>query len=90
MQRSDTRVRAIDWLQQHATKDQTVLGLRQLAILPAEWKRLAAKATVISWFEAADLLERQRLDAEIGHLHAQPAVERDEQAIARWVAEDWP
>lgn len=62
LQRSDTRVRAIDWLQQHATKDETVLGLRELAILPAEWKRIAARPTIVSWFEAADLLERQRFD----------------------------
>lgn len=61
-QRSDTRVRAIDWLQQHVAKDQTVLGLREMAILPAEWNRIAARATIVSWFEAADLLERQRFD----------------------------
>jgi hypothetical protein len=61
-QRVDTRVRAIDWLRQHATKDQTVLAVRELAILPAEWKRIAATPTVIPWFEAADLLERQRFD----------------------------
>ena len=62
MQRVDARVRAIDWLRQRATKEQTVLGLRELSILPAEWNRVAAKTTVISWFEAADLLEQQRFD----------------------------
>ena len=62
MRRVDARVRAIDWLQQRTTKDQTVLGLRELSILPAEWKRVAAKTTVVSWFEAADLLERQGFD----------------------------
>jgi hypothetical protein len=62
MQRVDARVRAIDWLRQHATKDQTVLGLREMAILPAEWNRLAARTTIVSWFEAADLLERERFD----------------------------
>jgi 4-amino-4-deoxy-L-arabinose transferase-like glycosyltransferase len=61
-QHIDTRVRTIEWLQQHATKDETVLGLRELSILPAEWKRIAAKATVVSWFEAATLLEQQRFD----------------------------
>jgi hypothetical protein len=61
-QRIDTRVRAIDWLQQHATKEQTVLGIRELSILPAEWKRIAARLTVVPWFEAADLIERQRFD----------------------------
>jgi hypothetical protein len=62
MQRIDARVRAIDWLRERATRDQTILGLRELAILPAEWNRLAARTTVVSWFEAADLLERNRFD----------------------------
>jgi hypothetical protein len=62
MPRVDTRVRAIDWLQQHATKDETVLAVRELSILPTEWKRIAAKCTVIPWFEALDLLERQQFD----------------------------
>jgi hypothetical protein len=58
----DTRIRAIDWLREHATKDETVLGIRELSILPAEWKRIAAKSTVTPWFQALDLLERQRFD----------------------------
>ncbi|HYJ06256.1 MAG TPA: phospholipid carrier-dependent glycosyltransferase [Chthoniobacterales bacterium] len=62
MQRVDTRVQAIDWLQKHTTKEQTVLGLRETAILPAEWSRVAARTTVVSWFEAADLLDRERFD----------------------------
>jgi hypothetical protein len=58
----DTRVRAINWLQQHATKDETVLGIQELSVLPAEWKRVTARCTVVPWFEALDLLERQRFD----------------------------
>lgn len=58
----DTRVRAIDWLQQHATKEQTVLGIRELAILPAEWKRLAATAVVVPWLEASETLGQRRFD----------------------------
>ncbi len=58
----DSRVRAIDWLQQHATKEETILGIRELSILPAEWKRIAARSTVVPWFEALGLLERQRFD----------------------------
>ncbi|MDP9003726.1 MAG: phospholipid carrier-dependent glycosyltransferase [Verrucomicrobiota bacterium] len=61
-QHIDTRVRTIEWLQQHATKNETVLGIRELSILPAEWKRIAAKATVVPWFEAAPRLEQQRFD----------------------------
>ncbi len=62
MAHRDSRIQAVDWLQQHATKEETVLGIRELSILPAEWKRIAARSTVIPWFEAADLLERQRFD----------------------------
>jgi hypothetical protein len=62
MSHVDARARAIDWLQQHASKDERVLGIRELAILPAEWRRLAANLTVVSWSEAADLLEREPFD----------------------------
>ncbi len=58
----DSRVHAVDWLQQHASPETTVLGIRELAILPAEWQRVRAKMTVVPWFEAADLLRRQRFD----------------------------
>ena len=58
----DTRVRAIEWLQQHVTKEETVLGIRELEILPAEWKRLPARSMVVPWFDALDLLQRQRFD----------------------------
>jgi 4-amino-4-deoxy-L-arabinose transferase-like glycosyltransferase len=58
----DSRLHAIDWLQQYATKDERVLAVRELAILPAEWKRLAASTTVVPWCEALDLLERDQFD----------------------------
>jgi hypothetical protein len=58
----DSRLQAIDWLQQHATKNDRVLGVRELAILPAEWKRLPADTTVVSWCEALDLLEGNEFD----------------------------
>jgi hypothetical protein len=62
MAHRDSRVRAVDWLQQHATKEQRVLGIGELSVLPAEWKRIAAQCTVIPWFEALDLLARERFD----------------------------
>jgi len=62
MAHQDTRIKAIDWLQQHATKEASVLSLQELMILPAEWKRIAARSTVVPWFEATDLLQRQRFD----------------------------
>jgi hypothetical protein len=62
MHHIDTRVQAINWLQQHTTKEETVLGVRELSILPAEWNRITARSTVVPWLEAAGLLERQRFD----------------------------
>jgi Dolichyl-phosphate-mannose-protein mannosyltransferase len=62
MTHSDSRVQAIDWLQQHATGKQTVLGIRELAILPAEWKRLAATTTTVSLFDAGALPECDQFD----------------------------
>jgi Dolichyl-phosphate-mannose-protein mannosyltransferase len=58
----DSRIQAIDWLQQHAAKGETVLCISELSILPSEWKRIGLTPTVVPWFEAADLLERQQFD----------------------------
>ena len=62
MAHQDSRIQAIPWLQQHAGKEKTVLAIRELMILPTEWKRIAASSTVIPWFEAIELLQRQRFD----------------------------
>jgi dolichyl-phosphate-mannose-protein mannosyltransferase len=62
MTHSDSRVQAIDWLQHHATREQSILGIRELAILPAEWKRLAATATVVSLLDVAGLPESNKFD----------------------------
>lgn len=62
MAHRDSRIQAVDWLQQHATKEETILCVRELSILPAEWKRVGLTPTVVPWFEAADLLERQQFD----------------------------
>jgi hypothetical protein len=59
---TDSRIEAIDWLEQHAPKDALVLGIRELAILPAEWKRIPAKSLIVSWSQAADALQQQRFD----------------------------
>jgi len=62
MAHKDTRIQAIDWLQKNAATEKSVLGIRELSILPAEWNRIAARPTIVPWFEAADLLERQQFD----------------------------
>jgi len=83
----DTRVQAIDWLQQHANKGDRVLGIRELAILPAEWERIAAVPTVVAWKEANDLLEREQFDyVATGefNLHYAPDADRLSVYLARW------
>jgi dolichyl-phosphate-mannose-protein mannosyltransferase len=62
MAHQDSRIQALGWLQQHATKENTVLCISELSILPSEWKRIGLIPTVVPWFEAADLLERQQFD----------------------------
>jgi len=62
MAHQDSRIQAIAWLQQHAGKEKTVLAIRELMILPTEWKRIASSSTVIPWFEAMELLQRQCFD----------------------------
>jgi hypothetical protein len=87
MAHRDTRLQAVDWLQQHANKDERILGVRELAILPAEWKRAAEKITVVSWSEATDLLEREQFDYVVtGELNLRyvPDLERLSAFLARW------
>ncbi|MDP9099701.1 MAG: glycosyltransferase family 39 protein [Verrucomicrobiota bacterium] len=83
----DARIKAIDWLQQHASKGERVIGIRELAILPAEWKRIAASLTVVSWSEAADLLEREQFDYVVTgefDLRSAPDPDRLSAYFARW------
>jgi len=58
----DSRLVAVDWLQQRLQPGDRILALRELAIFPAEWRRVAAAATVVPWFEAADRLEHESFD----------------------------
>ena len=87
MAQRDSRVQAIDWLQQHITGKQSVLGIRELAILPAEWRRLGATVTVVSLSEAAELPQRDRFDyvvtGEFDLRHA-PDPEHASASLARW------
>jgi hypothetical protein len=62
MTRQDSRVQAVNWLRQHAEKGETVLGIQELMILPAEWERITARSTVVPWFDAAEVLARQHFD----------------------------
>ncbi|MEY2579499.1 MAG: hypothetical protein QOI49_2323 [Verrucomicrobiota bacterium] len=87
MSHIDARVQAIDWLQQHARKGEKVLGIGELAILPAEWKRISANFTVVLWSEAADLLERGQFDYVVTgefDLRSAPDADRLSAYLVRW------
>ena len=62
MTHRDSRLQAIDWLERNVGKGETILALNELAILPSEWKRVAAKVTIVPWQEASGVLERERFD----------------------------
>jgi hypothetical protein len=62
LSQTDARIQAVDWLRQHAASDSKILGIRELAILPSEWHRLSPNAVVVSWFDAADILQQQHFD----------------------------
>jgi hypothetical protein len=83
----DARIKTIDWLQSHASNHERVLGIRELAILPAEWKRIAANTTVVPLSEAADLLEREQFDYAVTgefDLRYLPDADRWSAYLARW------
>lgn len=87
MTQRDSRLQAIEWLQQHATRNQRVLAIRELAILPAEWKRLSAFTTVVGWCEALDSLDRDQFDYMVtGDFDARSAPDPGAAAtcLARW------
>ena len=87
MRHRDSRLQAIEWLQQHATKDERVLGVHELAILPAEWKRLAAHTTVVPWCDALALLDRDQFDYVVtGDFDARSAPDPGAASVclARW------
>ena len=58
----DTRIQAVNWLQERTSSRDTIVAVRELMILPTEWQRIQANVVVVPWFEAADVLERQRFD----------------------------
>jgi hypothetical protein len=87
MTHRDSRLQAIDWLRQRVSKDDKVLVIRELAVLPAERKRLAANSTVAPLCEASEALEREHFDFVLtGEFDIRHALDRDTTAacLARW------
>jgi hypothetical protein len=70
----DSRVQTVDWLRQHTGKQDRVLAIKELAILPSEWARIDAETTVVPWLEAVALLRSGRFDYLVtGELNLGPA-----------------
>jgi hypothetical protein len=87
MAHRDSRVAAIDWLRQHTPPTAKILAVRELAILPAEWKRIPAGVTVVPWLEASDLLGREQFDYVVTgefDLRYAPDPGRSSAYLARW------
>jgi 4-amino-4-deoxy-L-arabinose transferase-like glycosyltransferase len=87
MAHRDSRIATIDWLRQHAPPTAKILAVRELAILPAEWKRIPAGATVVPWLEASDLLGREQFDYVVTgefDLRYAPVPDRSAAYLARW------
>lgn len=83
----DTRVQTVNWLQQHTTRGHKILAVSELAILPAEWKRVPAQTTVATWINALELIQREKFDyAVTGDLDTRfaenPAVAAE--YLAKW------
>ena len=64
--RVDTRTTAVDWLHARTTSEDSILAIAELVILPAEWKRLKARVTVVPWLKALEALERAHFDYVVG------------------------
>jgi Dolichyl-phosphate-mannose-protein mannosyltransferase len=74
----DSRIKAVDWLQKHIGKTDRVLGIAELGILPAEWKRVGAMVQLAPWSIAPVLIEQDRFD----YLVCGKFVSRDGEAAA--------
>ena len=89
--RVDSRVRAIDWLRDHTGATDRILGLRELIILPLEWRRVTGEVEEVSWFNFLERLRQKQFDYVVsGNIEAfDPGLKRlrDE-----WAAEtaNWP
>ena len=83
----DSRIEAIDWLRQHTSKDEKVLAIRELAILPEESRRVRATSFTRSFVEAPDLLDQEHFTYVVTGDLDQRFAENPESVsenIARW------
>ena len=64
--RTDSRVLAVNWLSAHTKEADSILAIGELVVLPAEWKRVKARVTVVPWLDALKALEQERFDYLVG------------------------
>ena len=62
----DSRVVAVDWLARAIHKNESILALEELVILPSEWKRVPGRVRVVPWRSALEMLEREQVDYLVG------------------------
>ncbi len=58
----DSRIRAVDWLQERVRKSDRVLAIAELALLPSELERIGASVQVAHWSDALALLQGKEFD----------------------------
>jgi hypothetical protein len=58
----DSRTSLVTWLTTHTRRDQEVLVLRDLAILPAELERVSATIRMVPWLDALHDVQTGRFD----------------------------
>lgn len=83
----DSRLQAIEWLRERAPKNARVLVIRELAILPGEWKRIGVDASVVSLCEAPQALQAGPFDYVVtGDFDARYAPDRNTglACVERW------
>ncbi|HEV3408685.1 MAG TPA: phospholipid carrier-dependent glycosyltransferase [Chthoniobacterales bacterium] len=58
----DTRVAALNWLQQNTRAEDRIVAIQELGVHPAEWRRIGRKPRVLTWFEAGDAITSGEFD----------------------------
>ncbi len=60
--RTDTRIQAIDWLHENTQETDRILAVEELAIFPAEWKRVPGQLEIVPWQKALEKLQPDGFD----------------------------
>jgi hypothetical protein len=58
----DSRAAAMNWLRDNTSKTDRIVALRELAIHPAEWRRIGRKPVLMSWLAPNESIPRDGFD----------------------------